>query len=138
MIHYLSDSQLDLTLSRVRARLNDGGSLMIRTLIPPEGSGSLLWNLDKIHHRLARVHTRYRSVEQIRRTLVKAGFKINQSKVSGANVEMRWFIAVASSPEESLNAARANQPDEQDNKQESRMANNQADGVVLTEFVPPL
>jgi len=50
MIHYLDDRALDLTLSRIRARLDEGRHLILRAPMQPAGSGSLIWKLTRIHY----------------------------------------------------------------------------------------
>jgi SAM-dependent methyltransferase len=96
VIHFLRDSELDLTLRRIRGRLNAGGNLFVRAPVPPDGFGSLMWNLARIWRMLTGAFACYRSIDQIRQAITKAEFEISLCKMSGDNPELFWFIASAS------------------------------------------
>jgi SAM-dependent methyltransferase len=95
VIHFISDEGLELTLSRIRNKLKDGGQLIIRSIIPPSGGGSFLWKLAQVRSKLTRSYSCHRSIEQIRRMIEYADFKIETSQASGGNPELVWFIARA-------------------------------------------
>jgi SAM-dependent methyltransferase len=144
VIHFLSDEDLDLTLRRVRARLDDGAPLLIRAPMKPAGFGSIAWNIDKIRRRLTGSYACYRTVEQVCAAIDKAGFKMNRSQMSGKSDELHWFIAIASSAKKAVRLqagsklAEAGQHDENDQSQESQVGADHPVGVPLTELVPPL
>ena len=93
VIHFLPEESLDLTLRRIRARLNDGGLLVVRSSIQPAAGGSLFWKFGTIRRTLTGGRAWHRSVEQIREAIAKAGFEIERTQISGANPELQWFIA---------------------------------------------
>ena len=144
VIHFLSDEDLDLTLRRVRARLDEGGPLVIRAPMKPAGFGSIAWNVDRIRRRLTGSFACYRTVEHVCVAIAKAGFKMNRSQMSGKSDELHWFIATASSPEigNRLQAesklAEKGEHGEDDQSQENQVMPHHPVGVSLTELVPPL
>jgi SAM-dependent methyltransferase len=93
MMHFLSDSDFDLTLRRIGARLEDGGYLVIRTTIVPAGLGSWAWHLHKIARKVQGVGAWHRSARQIQDAMTGAGFQITKIQISGGNPELYWFIA---------------------------------------------
>jgi len=102
MLHYLDDPSLDLTLARLRARLDDGRYLIIRAPMLPGGFGSLIWNLTRIHRTVWGLFAKYRTVEQLRRHIERAGFDVVRSHISGKNPELHWFISRAVPLEEKV------------------------------------
>jgi hypothetical protein len=97
VVHFLPDEALALTLRRIRARLDDGGCLILRAPMLARGVGSVSWNIDRVRRAVTGAYARYRTVEQISEAIGNAGFKILQSPISGTNPELRWFVAVAAS-----------------------------------------
>jgi SAM-dependent methyltransferase len=95
VIHFISDSALDLTLQRIRGRLEEGGHLVIRAIIPPADGGSWAWKFAKIRRAMTGAFACHRPVEKIREMIVRAGFEVEKSDVSGGNPELVWFIARA-------------------------------------------
>jgi SAM-dependent methyltransferase len=95
MMHFLSDADFDLTLRRIRARLEDGGYLVIRTPMVPAGFGSWAWHLAKIVRRVQGVGAWHRSAQRIQDAMTAAGFQITKIQMSGENPELCWFIATA-------------------------------------------
>ncbi len=132
MIHFLSDSDLDLTLRRIRARLDAGAYLFLRAPMLPEGFGSFLWNLDRLKRALGGTSAYFRSVDQIRSAIEKAGFQITRVEMSGGNRELFWFIAAASSPKAVMEGDGAEQKHGHD------VNDDQRDQVPVAEFIPPL
>ncbi len=136
VIHYLDDAALDLTLRRVRARLDDGGCLFIRASMPPAGIGSLRFNLYRIARGLGGIAVYFRPVEQIEQALSAAGFRVTRSQISGANLELHWFVAVAQPGQNSPVNAAQNQKNQQ--QHDGDVGENHLDGPVVNELVPPL
>jgi uncharacterized protein len=132
MVHFLSDADLEITLRRIRARLTDGGSLFLRAPIRPKGFGSFLWNFDKLSRRISGVDAYFRSVEEIRAAIEKAGFRIGRVQMSGENQELYWFIATA------LSAKPVIQQDGDEQKQRNGVSQDQGEQVPVAEFIPPL
>jgi len=95
MIHFLTDAELDLTLQRIRNRLNDGNFLFIRSPILPTRPESLKMKLYRLHAKIRGTFVFFRTVEQIRERITKAGFEMRTSQFSGTNPELFWFIATA-------------------------------------------
>jgi len=95
MMHYLDDGALGLTLSRIHARLEEGSFLVIRAPMRPAGFGSLIWKLTRIHQRAWGLFAQYRTVEQLRAHIERAGFAVIRSEMSGNNPELHWFVSTA-------------------------------------------
>ena len=95
MTHFLTNEGFDLTLERLHRALNHGGRLIIRGVIPPDKHPSLLWILQTITLKITRTPCYYRSVEEIRRMIIDAGFKITLCVPSGSHQESAWLIAKA-------------------------------------------
>jgi SAM-dependent methyltransferase len=95
MLHYLDDPALDLTLSRLRARLDDGRFLVIRAPMQPAGSGSLIWKLTRIHTTVWKIYVQYRAVEKLKERIERAGFSVVHAQISGKNPELHWFVSRA-------------------------------------------
>ena len=102
MLHYLDDRALGLTLSRLRSRLDDGHYLIIRAPMQPGGSGSLIWKLTQIHNTFWGLFAQYRTVEELRKHIERAGFSVERSQISGTNPEIHWFISRAVPLEEKV------------------------------------
>jgi SAM-dependent methyltransferase len=95
VLYLLNDSDLDLTLSRIRNRMTVGNYLLIRAPMKPPGFGSLKWNFDQLRRSLTGEFAQYRTVEQLKELIEKAGFEIKRSQMSGASPELHWFISTA-------------------------------------------
>jgi hypothetical protein len=134
MIHFLSDAALDLTLRRIRARLDEGSFLFLRAPLLPAGFGSILWNLDRIERGISGAPAYFRTVEQIREPIIRAGFQITLTQFSGDNPELFWFIAAASS--HAGHPVKQNDDDAQ--KHDGNVSQDQRDRVAAGEFIPPL
>ena len=96
VVHFLSDSALDLTLQRVRSRLDEGKTLFLRAPMKPAGFGSFIFNMDRISRIVTRSSARFRTEEEIRGAMIRAGFTVTRSQMSGGNPELYWFIATRS------------------------------------------
>jgi SAM-dependent methyltransferase len=95
VIHFVSDSALDLTMQRIRGRLDERGHLVIRAIVPPADGGSWAWKFAKIRRAVTGAFACHRSVEKIREMITRAGFDVEKSEISGGNPELVWFIARA-------------------------------------------
>ncbi len=93
MIHFLSEADLQTTFNRLFARLEPGGYFLLRSLLPPIGVGSFLWNLQVVSRKITGGVVHHRPKEKIEAQLAAAGFVLVESKHSSANGELHWFIA---------------------------------------------
>jgi SAM-dependent methyltransferase len=98
MLHFLNDSQLDLTLHRLRDKLRPGDSLVIRSPVAPARSASLKMRLYRLNARYNKTFVTFRTVEQLRNQIEKAGFALTLSRQARNNAELHWFIAIATTP----------------------------------------
>jgi len=93
MIHFLEDEALNLTLKRLQEKLRHGGHLIVRAVIPAPKNGSWKRRLETLRHKVSRTTVHYRSVEEIKRLIIQAGFKNEFTGLSGSNQEWVWFIS---------------------------------------------
>jgi predicted exporter len=92
MTHYLTHDELGLTLKRLHTGLRRGGTLVIRTVIPPRRRLPWVWWLENFKLRLSGVPCHYRSLDQMTQIIGHAGFQIEQSAPSGSKGELFWFV----------------------------------------------
>jgi SAM-dependent methyltransferase len=92
IVHYLNDEALRLTFKRLFDRLKSGRQLIIRAPIPPTRSTPWVWWLENFKLKLTQTPSYYRSAETLQTMLVETDFIIDQTKPSGANGELVWFI----------------------------------------------
>jgi len=92
ILHYLKDDVLKMTLDKLYNKLHTGSCLIIRASIPPERRFPWVWWLENFKFRLLRTPSYYRSVEQVKKVIVQAGFKIERTEPSGSKGELVWFI----------------------------------------------
>jgi predicted exporter/SAM-dependent methyltransferase len=97
ILHFLDDTALRLTLSRLQKSLHAEALLVIRAVVPPPGKPSRLWKLDAFRMRLAGIPVYHRSVEGMAGMIADAGFHLQETCLSGANPESVWMIATAMS-----------------------------------------
>lgn len=95
MTHFLSDAMLDLTLKRIRNRLDQGQYLIIRNPVLPAGRQSFQLKMYKLAASLTATYMQFRTVDQIVQRISKAGFDVATPHISGTNPELYWFIATA-------------------------------------------
>lgn len=95
VIHFMADSALDQTLRKIRGRMEEGGYLVIRAIIPPADGGSWAWKFAKIRRAMTCEYGCHRPVEKIREMITEAGFDVEKTDLSGGNRELVWFIARA-------------------------------------------
>lgn len=95
VIYHITNAQLQLTLDRMHAKLKPGGKLILRTVIPPQGKGSLLWNTDKTYRKVTGDPAHFRSADAIAEMIKKAGFSLAVQQRSSTNPELTWFIGVS-------------------------------------------
>jgi SAM-dependent methyltransferase len=91
--HYLKDEDLRLTLHSLHNSLRRGGTLMIRTVIPPVRRFPWTWWLESLKLKAAGIQCYYRSIDEMKTMIIQAEFVIALSAPSGAKGELFWFIA---------------------------------------------
>jgi len=95
MIHYLTEAELAITLQRLHNRLQTGGYLFLRSLVPPTGEGSFLWKLQVQKRRSLGGTVNHRTADKLKEMVAAAGFTLEQSRATTGNPELHWFIARA-------------------------------------------
>ena len=95
MLHYLSDGDLALTLSRLRAAMMSGGRLIIRTTIPTMARSPWTTRVEQLRLSILKIPFYYRSAGEIRRFLESAEFRVTNVEPSAAGREEQWIIAEA-------------------------------------------
>lgn len=95
VIHYLDNTELGLTLSKLRERLAAGRWLIVRASISEAPTKSLLFRMERIERFFTSGHAYYRTSESIEEMLQSAGFAVLKKQMSGTKGELCWFIAAA-------------------------------------------
>ena len=93
MIHFLKDESLQHILKELHGALREGGILLIRAVISPVGRPSRLWKIQSIFERFTGSKTCHRTVEELKRHLIREGFQLLRISPSGDNEELVWFVA---------------------------------------------
>jgi SAM-dependent methyltransferase len=93
MIHFLTHDQAQTTFNRLHARLQPGGHLVLRSLVPPKDKGSWRWRTGSFVRRVKNEAAHHRDEAAIKQMLSDAGFTLLESKPTTGNMELVWFIA---------------------------------------------
>ncbi|RLI50128.1 MAG: hypothetical protein DRP09_20205 [Candidatus Thorarchaeota archaeon] len=93
VIQYLADDQLKLTLERLCRQLGNESLLIIRTKVCLEKGIGLPGLFKNIGSRAFGTKPHYRSVHEIRTTLIETGFEIQTVEPSGKGRGKTWFVA---------------------------------------------
>jgi predicted exporter/16S rRNA G527 N7-methylase RsmG len=93
MLHYLSDADLALTLSRLREAAAPECRLIIRATIPTMARSSWTTRIEKIRMRIFKIPSYYRQVSDIEKALLNAGFRVTRIEPSVTGGEKQWIIA---------------------------------------------
>ncbi len=93
MMHYLTDDELKQTLQKLRKRLRQEGSLIIRVTIPLKEPAPWYRRIETIRLKMKGIRSYYRSADEIEKMVSQAGFKIDNIQPSGPNREETWFMA---------------------------------------------
>ena len=129
VIHFMPDSALELTLRKIRGKMEEGGTLVIRSIIPPAGGGSWAWKIAGMRRAMTGAYACHRPVEKIREMIGRSGFEVEKVEMSGGNREMFWFIA---------RAPVMKQENQCDDEQNDDVTDDQWDEPAGVEFVPLL
>lgn len=92
MAHYLDDEGLRLTLERLYKSLCPGGVVLIRTALTPERKFPWAWWLESLKLKACGIPAYYRSVVELRKKIIEAGFDLEHTALSGSTGELIWFI----------------------------------------------
>lgn len=95
MLHYLDDTALAKTLNMAHAALRSGGRLVIRTMMIKDKRFPWLMWTENLHLLITGGKAFYRSIDEIRRMVKRAGFVIVEDKPSGTGGELHWIVADA-------------------------------------------
>jgi len=93
MIHFLNPEDLDLVLQRLNHALVTDALLIVRAVMVPNRRWTWIWWLEGIKLKLSGSKTYYRSTEEIKIALERAGFSLEASIPSGRDEDSRWFKA---------------------------------------------
>ncbi len=93
MSHFLNDTAFALTLERICKKLRPNGTLVLRSIIPPERSFAFWSVVENAKMKFSRVTPHHRQVDDVARIIEKSGFCIEESRPSGSRNELHWFIA---------------------------------------------
>jgi trans-aconitate methyltransferase len=100
IVHYLNDEALRLTFKNLYDRLKGGGQLIIRASIPPTRKIPWVWWLENFKLRLNQTPSYYRSAQTLQTMLVETDFMVDQTRPSGTEGELIWFIVTKKMPDE--------------------------------------
>ncbi|MGB5749676.1 MAG: MMPL family transporter [Desulfobacterales bacterium] len=92
IVHFLNDDELKLTFKQFFDCINPGGHLILRAAVPPTRRAPWAWWLDNFRLKLDQIRPNHRSPESIETMLIETGFIVDQTKPSGANGELVWFM----------------------------------------------
>ena len=92
MTHYLQDDDLSLTFRRLKTRLSDGASILIRMAKPPKRRFPFAYWLEQALCWIRGIRPVYRSPGQMENLLKTAGFQVEMSFPSGYRNELVWIL----------------------------------------------
>jgi predicted exporter len=93
MLHYLSDADLALTLSRLRAAAAPECRLIIRATIPTMTQSPWTVRIEQLRLRIFKIPSYYRQVSDIEKALLNAGFRVTKIESLVPGREEQWIIA---------------------------------------------
>jgi hypothetical protein len=94
MMHYLSDSQLILTLQRLHEYLTPGAPLTIRSVMSPTRRIKWFWWIECLRNKFNGIVAHWRSAEQIYFILRQCGFDVVHTAPSGGAGDLLWVCSV--------------------------------------------
>jgi uncharacterized protein len=100
IIHHLDDDELRLTLKRIHGMLCAHGKLVIRVTVPSERQYPWRRWIEMIRIRIQKGIPHFRSEDDVRRFISKAGFEISLIEPSAPGREEWWFVAKPQSGDE--------------------------------------
>lgn len=92
MLHYLTDDELRLVLARIYEKLEQHGTLVIRTTIPTDRIAPWKRWIEVLHLKLIKTPQRFRREEEVSGYLKAAGFNVQVQSSRTPGVEEKWFV----------------------------------------------
>jgi len=93
MIHLLTDDALHLTLKRIKAKLADDGTVIIRATVPHAAGSHWMRRMEEMRIRLGKGTPHFRMEYAIRDLIDGAGFEVTHTEPSAPGKEEIWFVA---------------------------------------------
>jgi predicted exporter len=93
MLHYITDDEVRLTLSRLREKLRPGSQLIVRVTIPLHDRASVLRFVETARLKILGIASYLRTAQQVRTLIVDAGFALTCEEPTAKGSEIIWFIA---------------------------------------------
>ncbi len=93
MLHYITDDEVRLTLSRLREKLRPGAQLIVRVTIPLHERASVLRFVETTRLKILGIASYLRTAQQVRALITDAGFTITCEEPTAQGSEIIWFIA---------------------------------------------
>jgi len=93
MLHYISDDEVRLALSRLREALRPGAALIVRVTIPLYKRAPVLRFVETTRLKILHIASYFRTAQQIRALIEGAGFAITSEEPTARGSEVIWFIA---------------------------------------------
>ena len=76
MLHYMTDDEVRLTLSRLREKLRPGAQLIVRVTIPLHERASVQRFVETTRLKILGIASFFRTAQQVRALITDAGFTI--------------------------------------------------------------
>ncbi len=92
MLHLISDEELQTALQRIYEKLEEGGTLLIRTTIPSDRKVPWKRWIETARLRFTAMPEGFRVEKEIVTFMMTAGFAVNVCLSPTAGVEEKWFI----------------------------------------------
>lgn len=92
--HYLPDGEFEETLVCIRKSLIKEGQLLLRVTVPDGKKTPLLRRIETLRLRLSGKKPHYRTVDENRNIISKAGFTLTMVDPSGPDREETWFVGI--------------------------------------------
>jgi predicted exporter len=93
MLHYVTDDEVRLTLSRLRDKLCPGSALIVRVTIPARDRAPVQRFIETTRLKVLGIVSFFRTAQQVRALITDAGFTLTCEEPTAAGREEIWFIA---------------------------------------------
>ncbi len=93
MIHLLTDDALRLTLERVKTKLTDDGTVIIRATVPHTAGFHWMRQMEQMRIQLGENIAHFRTENEIRDLIADTGFEVTHTEPSAPGKEEIWFVA---------------------------------------------
>lgn len=92
MLHLIDDKQARLVFQRIRNKLSDDGTLIVRTTIPSDKRNVWKRSMEKIRLKITSPPNRFRSELEIVRLMEAEGFAVQVFPSDTKGIEETWFV----------------------------------------------